>query len=146
MRSFSGHTLGWDVPLRVKARTEGLMQFRRRHFMAGTVAAGLLGGAGWCALLPAGQSQQRPPRPPPDRQDPNAREDENEPPLPSRKKALEENDKDIKKSVQKLFQLASDLKAEVEKTDSSNVLSMAMVRKAEEIERLARDIKNRAKG
>ena len=62
------------------------------------------------------------------------------------KAILEENQKDIKKSIEKLFQLASDLKAEVEKTDSSQVLSLSLVRKAEEIERLAHDIKSRAKG
>jgi len=45
-----------------------------------------------------------------------------------------------------LYQLASDLKAEVEKTDSSQVLSIALVRKAEGIEKLAKEIKTRAKG
>jgi uncharacterized phage infection (PIP) family protein YhgE len=62
------------------------------------------------------------------------------------KMALEANEKDIKKNIEKLFQLATDLKAEVEKTDSSQVLSLAMVKKAEEIEKLAREIKTRAKG
>jgi len=62
------------------------------------------------------------------------------------KVALEANEKDIKKNIEKLFQLATDLKAEVEKTDSSQVLSLAMVKKAEEIEKLAREIKTRAKG
>jgi hypothetical protein len=72
--------------------------------------------------------------------------DDNLPAKPSTKAMLEENDKDIKKSVEKLFQLASDLKEEVEKTDSSKTLSLAMVKKAEEIEKLAKDIKTRAKG
>jgi len=62
------------------------------------------------------------------------------------KALLEANEKDIKKNIEKLYQLASDLKAEVEKTDSAQVLSLAMVRKAEEIEKLAREIKTRAKG
>jgi hypothetical protein len=62
------------------------------------------------------------------------------------KALLEANEKDIKKNIEKLYQLATDLKAEVEKTDSSQVLSLAMVKKAEEIERLAREIKTRAKG
>ena len=65
---------------------------------------------------------------------------------PATKAILEENEKDIKKSVERLYQLASDLKAEVEKTDSGKVLSLVMVKKAEEIEKLARDIKTRAKG
>ena len=70
--------------------------------------------------------------------------------LPSKssttKAVLEENQKDIKKNVEKLFDLASQLKDQVEKTDSTTVLSLAMVKKAEEIERLARQIKERAKG
>ena len=62
------------------------------------------------------------------------------------KALLEQNQKDIKKNIEKLFQLASELKEEVEKTDATTVLSMAMVRKAEDIEKLARQIKERAKG
>jgi hypothetical protein len=59
---------------------------------------------------------------------------------------LESNEKDIKKNIDKLYQLATDLKEQVEKTDSSKVLSLALVKKAEEIEKLAHDIKTRAKG
>lgn len=59
---------------------------------------------------------------------------------------LEENQKDIKKDIEKLFDLASQLKTQVEKTDATVVLSLAMVKKAEEIERLARQIKDLAKG
>jgi hypothetical protein len=78
---------------------------------------------------------------------PKSGEDDNAPyPLGSRKVALEENEKDIKKKVEKLFQLASELKEEVDKTDSVKVLSVAMLKKADEIERLAKDIKARAKG
>lgn len=62
------------------------------------------------------------------------------------KAMLEANEKDIKKNIEKLFQLATDLKTEVEKTDSSQILSLALVKKAEEIEKLAHDIKTRAKG
>jgi hypothetical protein len=86
----------------------------------------------------------RPTPPPPGAgQDP----DENGPPLPNPdKKILESNDKDMKKKVEELYQLASQLKAAVEKTDSSKVLSLDLVRKAEEIEKLAHDIRNRSKG
>jgi len=59
---------------------------------------------------------------------------------------LEENEKDIKKKVERLFQLATELKDEVDKTDSVKVLSLAMLKKADEIEKLAKDIKSRAKG
>jgi hypothetical protein len=68
-------------------------------------------------------------------------------PLPNvDKKVLEENDKDMKKKVDRLYQLAAELKEEVGKTDSSKVLSLNLLKKAEEIEKLARDIRNRSKG
>ena len=62
------------------------------------------------------------------------------------KTLLEQNQKDIKKNIEKLFQLASELKDEVEKTDSVTVLSVAMLRKTEDIEKLARQIRDKAKG
>jgi len=65
---------------------------------------------------------------------------------PPNKVRLEENQKDIKKDIEKLFDLASQLKEQVEKTDATAVLSLAMLKKAEEIERLARQIKEHAKG
>jgi len=54
--------------------------------------------------------------------------------------------KEIKKNVERLYDLVSELKAEVEKTDSVQVLSLAMLKKTEEIEKLAKDIRSRAKG
>lgn len=72
-------------------------------------------------------------------------EDTDEPKIDS-KLLLEANQKDIKKSVERLFQLANELKTEVEKTDSVQVLSLAMVKKAEEIEKLAKSIRSRTIG
>jgi hypothetical protein len=63
-----------------------------------------------------------------------------------RKAVLEQHQKDIKKDVERLFDLAQDLKNEVEKTDATAVLSMAMLKKAEEIEKLAKQIKDHARG
>jgi hypothetical protein len=59
---------------------------------------------------------------------------------------LESNDKDKKKKVEQLYKLASELKEQVEKTDSSKVLNLDLVKKAEEIEKLAHDIKTRSRG
>lgn len=112
----------------------------RRTFLGTLLTAGL---ATRLAGEPArGQNPQLP-------QDPkNAPDAKSENPLapPAEKRMLEENEKDIKKKVEKLYDLATELKAEVDKTDSSKVLSLNLVRKAEEIEKLARDIKNRSKG
>jgi hypothetical protein len=114
----------------------------RRRFLAFLFAASA--PITFAARLMALQRRQNPPTGP--GSDPTKSSDDTMPLKPPTKAILEENDKDIKKSVEKLFQLASDLKAEVEKTDSGKVLSLAMVRKAEEIEKLAKDIKTRAKG
>lgn len=71
----------------------------------------------------------------------------NSPASPNATKAiLEERQKSIKKEVEKLYDLASELKAEVEKTDSTTILSLAMLKKADEIEKLAKQIKDQAKG
>lgn len=115
----------------------------RRHWLR------RVGGyASACLILAAAvRSMRQNPPPRPGGNDPGSKdEDGPRPPFPSSKVILEANDKDIKKSVEKLFQLATELKNEVEKTDSVTILSLAMVRKAEEIERLAKEIKSRAKG
>jgi hypothetical protein len=84
----------------------------------------------------------------PKRRDPNAA-DESAPGasgVNATKAVLEQNQKDIKKDVEKLFELATELKNEVEKTDATAILSMAMVKKTEEIEKLAKQIRDHAKG
>jgi len=63
-----------------------------------------------------------------------------------RKAVLEEHQKNIKKDIEKLFDLAQELKGEVDKTDATAVLSVAMLKKTEEIEKLAKQIREHAKG
>jgi hypothetical protein len=118
----------------------GVAVKNRRTFLGGLLTAGL--ATRFAGELAQGQNPKFP-------QDQKTSPDATpESPLaPSAdKRILEENQKDIKKKVEKLYALASELKAEVDKTDSSKVLSLNLVRKAEEIEKLARDIKNRSKG
>jgi hypothetical protein len=62
------------------------------------------------------------------------------------KRALEENDKAIKTEVGRLYELATDLKRAVDTTDATKVLSTSLTKKAQEIEKLAKDIKSRSKG
>ena len=111
----------------------------RRKFLRSTIAVGL--PAGILALLSSTQVSSR------RQQNPQQqKEDEMRPPKLDPKLILEANQKEIKKNVERLFDLASELKAEVEKTDSVQVLSLTMLRKTEEIEKLAKDIRSRAKG
>lgn len=92
-------------------------------------------------LQDAARGRRRPEVPDDSSNDPNAPKPPN-----SSKALLEERQKNIKKDVDKLYSLAAQLKAEVDKTDSTSVLSLAMLKKAEEIEKLARQIKDHARG
>jgi hypothetical protein len=67
-------------------------------------------------------------------------------PKPDPKQVLKQNKEQIHDDVEKLYALATELKDEVEKTDSANVLSLAMVNKAEQVEKLAKQIKNLSRG
>jgi hypothetical protein len=119
------------------------MSETRRRFLTVLAGAGTLVLMRGDSLRAQTKPSGRPPSSDP-RQDPAG--SEAVPEKSPTKAILEANEKDIKKNIEKLYQLASDLKAEVEKTDSSQVLSLALVKKAEEIEKLAHDIKSRAKG
>lgn len=114
----------------------------RRTFLASVMLTAV--PLGTAAMLVAGQVPiTHPQEPRPGQEQPG-----NEgPSLPNPdKKILEDNDKDMKKKVERLYELASELKDQVDKTDSSKVLSLNLMKKAEEIEKLAREIKNRSKG
>jgi hypothetical protein len=108
---------------------------------------------GWLASL-AGSRAQNPVANSRRRRRPDGSEDAsdspdspNSPNTPNATKAiLEERQKSIKKEVERLYDLASELKTEVEKTDSTTILSLAMLKKADEIEKLAKQIKDQAKG
>ena len=58
---------------------------------------------------------------------------------------LVQNQKNMRKDVARLYDLAGQLKKQVDKTDSSEVLSLDMLRKAQEIEKLSKQIQGLAK-
>jgi len=117
----------------------------RRGFLAGLV--GGMGGV-WMSGARAAQIPEtaQPPRATQDKTTSSDAAPDSPNMASPTKRILEENEKDIKKKVEKLYELAVELKAEVDKTDSSKVLSLAMLKKTEEIEKLAKDIRNRSKG
>jgi hypothetical protein len=59
---------------------------------------------------------------------------------------LKKNQLQIEENVEKIYKLAGELKDEVEKTDAANTLSLPMIQKAEQIEKLAKQVKNLARG
>jgi len=61
------------------------------------------------------------------------------------KKANLERQAALKNDTEKLLKLAEELKASVDKS-SASVLSLEVLKKAEEIEKLARSVKDKMKG
>ncbi len=61
------------------------------------------------------------------------------------KKANQERQAELKRDTDKLLKLATELKESVEKTNEST-LSLDVLKKAEEIEKLARSVKDKMKG
>ena len=60
------------------------------------------------------------------------------------REANKKRQQDIRDDTDKLFQLATELKAAVDKTNE-NLLSLEVVRKADEVEKLARKVKEKMK-
>jgi predicted nucleic acid-binding Zn-ribbon protein len=61
------------------------------------------------------------------------------------KKAAQARQAEMKRDTEKLLKLATDLKADVDKTNEGT-LSLDVIKKAEEIEKLAHAVKDRMKG
>jgi hypothetical protein len=122
---------------------ENPMKTGRRFFLSG-IAATL---AGTRALLAGGQGKRREnssrvPQIP----DASGSTGPDDIPLPSRadpKVRLKEDQKTLRQDVDRLVRLAQDLKDESDKTPETDVLSLSLVKKAEDIEKLARQIRDR---
>lgn len=59
---------------------------------------------------------------------------------------VRQNEQEFRDSVDRLSVLVNELKEEVDKTETTEVLSVRTYKKAQEIEKLAKQIKNKAKG
>ncbi|MGA8143223.1 MAG: hypothetical protein WB987_04965 [Candidatus Acidiferrales bacterium] len=120
------------------------MDNQRRDFLGALVAAIVAAPLALVARATFAQQGGRgtgmPPRPG-SLPDPSA-----EPPPFDPKKIQQHNQKVILEDVQKLYKLAGELKDQVEKTDSTSTLSLSMVQKAKEVEKLAKHIANLAVG
>jgi hypothetical protein len=118
---------------------------RRKLFQAiipGLLVSWLLSGRSAAGQDPQGQEPNAPPgRPTPF-------PDETLPGLPKidNKRILKHNQTQIQQDVDKLYDLAGELKAQVDATDSAEVLSVRLLNKAEEVEKLAHQIRGLAKG
>lgn len=112
------------------------MDEKRRFFLSAMIPGAVLATA---ALVTA-QQPQFPQNPPPQLPPPFPKL-----PSPPTKAQLQANRKEIKKDVDRLFSLAQDLKEEAGKTNTVDVLSVAFVQKTEQIEKLAKKIRDLAR-
>lgn len=129
------------------------MNKARRSFLTGIVPGAAIAGI---ALLTAEAQQTRPTHPPFPPPDPSKQQSQQQIPpdapkppelTPAERKAiLTQDQKEIKKDVDDLVALAQDLKSQAEKMDSTSILSIGFVQKTEDIEKLARKIRNLARG
>ncbi len=130
------------------------MDIGRRSFFGMMILAvpalgrveGSLVGRGATSGLAARQGTGLPQFPPPRKPRPIPEPEPEPSAKPETRALLKQNQKDIKRDVQRLFELAGELKKEAEKIDSAEVLSLELIRKAEEIEKLAKRIKALARG
>ena len=67
-------------------------------------------------------------------------------PQRAKRVALQQNEKEFRAGVNRLYQLAGELKVEVDKTATTEVLSVQMYKRTEEIEKVAKLLKSKARG
>jgi|SRR5580704_5981365 hypothetical protein len=69
------------------------------------------------------------------------------PPVTTDSKVInKQNQEEIKSDVSRLYEMISELKEQVEHTDANSTLSLSVVKKAQQIEKLAKQIRELAKG
>jgi hypothetical protein len=127
----------------------GVMPQSRRDLL--TIFIGAAGAFAAQPVLLAGVAMQRSPQPIPSPNAPNP----NFPPgldgpdmkRPSDKKEVDpRKQEEIRSDIQKLFELASELKEESQKTDLNSTMPVTVIKKAQQIEKLAKQIKELSKG
>lgn len=119
------------------------MKTGRRTFLSGIAAV----FAGTHALLIAADQSQHDPRPPvtqlPDASNSTGVETSPRTARAQQKALLKQQQKELRRDIDRLVQMVTDLKDESDKTPETDVLSMSLVKKTEDIEKLARTIRDR---
>jgi hypothetical protein len=109
--------------------------------MAGVLALGRSRALG---QTPAKPTFPKPPTPgDPQERDKNAVAPD---PQATNRTSMRQNEKEFRAGVERLYQLSSELREELQNTATMNVLSVRMYKKTEEIEKLAKQLKSKARG
>jgi hypothetical protein len=112
----------------------------------------LIGGAGalaaGSALYSNPQRSSPQPIPSPNAPNPNFPPGINGPDIrsPDKRTMDKQAQADVRADVEKLYALITELREEVQKSDASSTLSVSVINKAKQIEKLAKQVKDRAKG
>ena len=124
----------------------------RRRLLFSCFFALLIAGSAF--LLETNVAAQRPPvipqpLPSPNAPNPNFPQGIDAPPNmggnPKAKRIDKQEADEIRMDVQKLYALASQLKDEIDKSDANSMLSVDVVKRTKDIEKLAKQIRDRAK-
>ncbi|PYT76675.1 MAG: hypothetical protein DMG41_06080 [Acidobacteria bacterium] len=121
-----------------------MRQTRRNFFLSAALLPGSL-------ALPrgifAGQNAPTPPPKPQPGYTPNPAEIDSHPAgaAAAKRARLLENEKEFRQGVERLYQLTSDLRNELEKTPTADVFSLRIVKETGEIEKLAKSLKSKAR-
>jgi hypothetical protein len=126
------------------------MMETRRVFLAGFAAVGVFTGAAG-ALFAGTPQKAAPPFPKPpepaDQQNPAQQDAAGAKDADAAKRAaLRQNATEFRAGVEKLYQMAGQLKDDVSNTPTMDVFSVQMYKRTAEIEKLAKQLKARAKG
>jgi hypothetical protein len=118
-----------------------------------TIAAAVLAAAlATLALFSSAQAPHPSPSPPQPRPSPNTPNPNYPPGLngpemkgPDRKAIDKQNQAELKEEVEKLYALVFVLREQMKMTDSTSTMSVTIIKQAQQIEKLAKEIKDRAK-
>jgi hypothetical protein len=142
METIEGVALTGRAPKRLR---EDEMRETRRGFLASVAVLGscLAAGSGWLAAQETHKGMPTPPLP-------AERQGQNNPPAldpqAAKRALLLQNEKDFRAGVERLYELTGELRDEVQKTPTTDVLSVGMYKRMEAIEKLAKQLKGKAKG
>ena len=127
---------------------EEIMGETRRRFLTTLAAAASCSVATHGTVFAQARHTKPFPTPPASAETQNPAEKDGTTPDPQsvKRAALKQNEREFRVGVDRLYQLACELKQEVDKTGTTEVFSVHMYKRVEDIERVAKLLKGRAKG
>jgi len=126
-----------------------MIESRRRLLTMFAGATGVLAAEPILTGLQSTYRRPTQPKPSPDKPDPHyptVLENPNATPSSSKSVIDQQTQKELRIEIARLSELVNELQEQLEKTDATATLSVSVVKKAQEIEKLAKKIKDRAKG